>query len=216
MKFKSLITAGAVAFLFIATGNAAIAAEEAREVSAFNTVTLGGLGDLTITVGEEHSVVLEGDPRLLEKIETNVERGHLMIKRETRSWFSLNGENYGRLKVRVGVPELEKAMLAGSGNLEVKGLDGGETELAIAGSGHIKAQGGLDVIRLVINGSGEIEAENLEVKDAHVTINGSGDVLLRVAGELEATINGSGDIEYIGEPENVQSSMRGSGRIHQR
>lgn len=216
MTFKSLITVTAVAFLFVATTNAAVAAEETREVSDFDAVTFGGSGDITITVGEEHSVILEGDPRLLEEVETKVKRGRLIIKRESRSWFSFGRENYGRLKVRVSLPNLNEAMLAGSGDMDVSGFDGGEAELSIAGSGEIKAQGKLDFIRFAVNGSAEIEARDLEVKNANITINGSGDALVKVSGELEATINGSGDIEYIGEPANIKSSIRGSGDIHQR
>ena len=116
----------------------------------------------------------------------------------------------------MSVSELDETILAGSGDLEVEGLDGGEPELAIAGSGDIKAQGKLNFIGIAINGSGEVGAQNLEAKNANVTINGSGDVLVRVTDELESTINGSGDTEYISESENVQSSVHGSGRIRQR
>jgi hypothetical protein len=52
MTFKSLITVPA------ATRSAAVADEEVREVSAFDAVTFNGSGDLIITVGEEHAVVL--------------------------------------------------------------------------------------------------------------------------------------------------------------
>ena len=216
MNTKSLIAVAAITFLSAVAGDVAVAEEEVREVPAFDAVLFGGSGDLKITVGEEHSVVLQGDPRLLEEIETKVKGGRLVIKRENQSWFSFGNKNYGRLKVRVSMPELEEAMVAGSGDLDVKGLDGGETELVIAGSGDIKAQGKLELIRLVINGSGEIEARDLDADNADITINGSGEVVVKVSGNLEATINGSGDIEYIGEPKNVRKSVRGSGDIRQR
>ncbi len=123
--------------------------------------------------------------------------------------------DYGRLTARVRMPKLDEAMLAGSGDIEVEGFDGGKTSLVIAGSGYIEADGKLDYLRLTINGSGRADVPDLEVEDADVTINGSGNVLVRVSGNLEATINGSGDIEYIGEPEHVRSSVRGSGHIRE-
>ena len=113
------------------------------------------------------------------------------------------------------MPKLDEAMMAGSGDIDVKGLSGGKTSLVIAGSGEIEAEGKLDFLELTINGSGEAEMPDLEVKDADITINGSGNVLVRVSGNLDATINGSGDIEYIGEPEHVRSTVRGSGDINQ-
>jgi hypothetical protein len=216
MNSKSVVVLAAIAFLSAVIGDVAVAEEEVREVSAFDAILFAGPGDLKITVGEERSVVLQGDQRLLEEIETEVKGGRLFIKRENQSWFSFGRKNYGRLKVRVSMPELDEATLAGSGDLDVEGLDGGETELVIAGSGDIKAQGKLEFIRLVINGSGEIEARDLEAENADVTINGSGEVVVKVSGDLDATINGSGDIEYIGEPKNIRKSVRGSGDIRRR
>ena len=213
MALKTLITASVFVAPFFIVATPARASEEARELPAFDAVTFGGAGDLFITVGEEQSVVLQGDPRLLEEVETKVKNGRLYIKRDDRSWFSFSREDYGPLTVLVTVPELDGAMLAGSGNLDVEGLKGGETKLTIAGSGNIDAEGTLETLHLTIHGSGDINTEKLVVADAEVTINGSGDVIVNVENDLKATINGSGEIAYVGEPDNVKSTVRGSGSI---
>ena len=205
-----------IVFILLALAIGPLHAEEqTRDVPAFDSVVFGGSGTLKIMVGGDHSVVLEGDPRLLEEVETTVKGGRLLIKRYS-DWSFFGRKDYGSLIARVRMPQLDEAMMAGSGDLDVEGLNGGKTALVIAGSGDIEAEGKLDFLELTINGSGEAEMPDLEVKDADVTINGSGDVLVKVSGNLDATINGSGDIEYIDEPEHVRSSVHGSGDIRQR
>ncbi len=216
MTFRTLITASVFVAPFFIVATPLRANEEAREFPAFDAVTFGGAGDLFITVGGEQSVVLQGDPRLLEEVETEVRNGRLYIKREDTSWFSFGRDDYGPLTVLVSVPELEGVLLAGSGNLDVEGLEGGETKLTIAGSGRIDAEGTLEALHLTIHGSGDINTEKLITADAQVTINGSGDVRVHVREELNATINGSGEIAYLGEPENVKSTVRGSGKIRRK
>ncbi len=209
----ALITFTAIVCLSVASGQLR-AEDQIRDVAAFDSVVLGGSGILKITVGGDHSVILEGDPRLLEDVETTVKGGRLLIKRES-DWSFFGRKDYGALTAHVRMPKLEEAMLAGSGDIEVKELNGGKTSLVIAGSGDIEADGKLDFLDLTINGSGDVNMPDLEVTDAEVTINGSGDVLVRVSGNLDATINGSGDIEYVGDPARISRSVRGSGNIRQ-
>ncbi len=56
------------------------AEEQTRDVPTFDSVVFGGSGNLEVTVGEDQSVVLEGDARLLEKVKTTVQGGRLVIK----------------------------------------------------------------------------------------------------------------------------------------
>ena len=82
-KLSSHILITPVVFMFLAFASGPLHAEEqTRDVPAFDSVVFGGSGILKITVGGEHSVILEGDPRLLEEVETTVKSGRLLIKRE--------------------------------------------------------------------------------------------------------------------------------------
>jgi hypothetical protein len=85
--------------------------------------------------------------------------------------------------------------------------------LTINGSGKIEADGKVRQLMGVMNGSGKMLLDELEAQDGIVTVNGSGDIEVKATGTLRASVNGSGNIDYVGEPEKVFKSVRGSGKV---
>ena len=63
---------------------------------------------------------------------------------------------------------------------------------------------------------GDVRTDELIANEVTVVINGSGSAEVNAVEMLEGEINGSGDILYIGKPENVHSSVNGSGSIRKR
>jgi hypothetical protein len=123
---------------------------------------------------------------------------------------------------RGNTPELEIDMVAdnvtdfavqGSGDMILEGLDEERVRISIAGSGSVRATGRVDRVELSIAGSGDADLGGLSAEDVKVSIAGSGDAIVAPEDRLEVSIAGSGDVRLMTDPEDVTSSVFGSGRI---
>jgi hypothetical protein len=161
----------------------------------------------------------------------NADRDDLTLTLPGRMFrhFTLAGS--GMLMLQdIDQPRLELT-LRGSGSVEASGA-APDTEVDISGSGDAKlAALKIMRLRLHINGSGDAEAAPEE--DADVQINGSGEAHLAAApvkrlrlrtngsGDTEArpvddadiSINGSGRVRLLSRPHNLETDIRGSGRV---
>lgn len=189
------------------------AIRETRNVEAFTGVSFGGAGKVFITVGPKASVVLEADAASLGRTRTEVENGVLKIRARNDDGF-FNGR--GDIIAHITVPELRQARVSGSGELKVTGLNGGETELGISGSGSVEADGKLKALDLDISGSGSAKMDSLVVDQASVAISGSGSAVVDVRDELNVRVSGSGSVRYLSQPKDVSTSISGSGSVRRR
>ncbi len=189
------------------------AIRETRNVEAFTGVSFGGTGKVFITVGPKASVVLEGDAASLGRTRTEVENGVLKIRaRNDDGFFNSRGD----IIAHITVPELRQARVSGSGDLKVTGLNGGETELSISGSGSVEANGKLKALDLDISGSGSAKMDGLVVDQASVAISGSGSAVVDVRDDLNVRVSGSGSVRYLSQPKDVSTSISGSGSVRRR
>ncbi len=189
------------------------AIRETRNVETFTGVSFGGAGKVFITVGPKASVVLEADAATLGRTRTEVENGVLRIRaRNDDGFFSGRGD----VVAHITVPELRQARVSGSGDLKVTGLNGGETELSISGSGSVEADGKLKALDLDISGSGSAKMDGLVVDEASVAISGSGSAVVDVRDDLNVRVSGSGSVRYLTQPKDVSTSISGSGSVRRR
>ncbi len=189
------------------------AIRETRNVESFTGVSFGGAGKVFITVGPKASVVLEADAATLGRTRTEVENGVLKIRARNDDGF-FNGR--GDIIAHITVPELRQARVSGSGDLKVTGLNGGETELSISGSGSVEANGKLKALDLDISGSGSAKMDTLVVDEANVAISGSGTAVVDVRDDLNVRVSGSGSVRYLSQPKDVSTSISGSGSVRRR
>lgn len=200
-----------------------------EKVRGVSRVSLAVPGSLTIEVGAEAPLEIEGDDNIVDQIEVTREGDHLTIER--RDGVTIQPQ--APLRFRIGVPSLAALDLAGSGRIETKGAVRGESFAAsmagsgtirvaevdvetvsvnVAGSGDVVLGGRTDRLDLHIAGSGDVELGDLAAETAAINIAGSGDANVSVASRIEASILGSGDVTYSGSPE-VETSSMGSGSI---
>ena len=201
-------------------------ASRTYDVAAFNAVDLRGSDDVDVKTGTAFSVTAEGDPKILDQLEITVVNGTLRVGRKDGKWFG--GDDSG-VVVRVVMPKLQSASvagsgdltvdraegdvsaaIAGSGNLSIADLRGGAADLSIAGSGDLSVKGVAAKLSAAIAGSGDIEAGGLTASTADVSIAGSGSVKGVVKGAASVSIMGSGDVELTGGAKCTVSAL-GSG-----
>jgi len=189
--------------------------QETRDVGAFEGVSFGGSGKVFITIGPKTSVVLESDAETLKRTRTEVDDGVLRIRRRNGDDDFWDGRR-SDIVVRITVPRLESARVSGSGDLKVTGLNGGETKLAVSGSGSVEADGRLQSLSLAISGSGDANMAGLVTNEANVAISGSGSAVIDVREDLNVRVSGSGSVRYLTQPKDVNTSISGSGSVRRR
>ena len=185
-----------------------VAKTETRDVPVFTSVSSAGSPDVTITIGQQQSLSIEADDNILPVLTTEVKNGKLEIG---------SSESYSpktKIKITITVAQLDGASVAGSGEINVVGVNSKTFSAQIAGSGEINLNGSADALNATVTGSGDLDATKFTVADATVNVTGSGDAKVNATRSLNATVTGSGDIKFASNPDlNVQSSIQGSGRV---
>lgn len=234
-KVSSIIFISIIFFANYATAsNFSEARKEERKVDDFKEIVLAIPADLFISQGDNNEVIIEADDNVLEKINTEVRNGKLIIEFEKR----YNYRGFSKIKIYVSMPEIEKLsltgsgriisnspikaekigfLLSGSGLIEIDELVAGKVGVMITGSGDIKVKGKTkaNYLDATITGSGDFESVNLTFDKANLTITGSGSMNTSIVDELNAVITGSGKIYYQGNPL-IDARITGSGKISNR
>lgn len=204
--------------------------QEKRNVGKFDKIGLTVSADLYLKQGNITEVIIEANEEVLERLETEVKNGKLVIKFDT--WrFS----RYPRFKIFITTQEVseldvsgsgdiiaesviqtdEMALrISGSGGIKIDDLKANDLTVGISGSGNINVAGSqtLKSLDLSISGSGDLDASELAVEDFKGRISGSGSCRAYVNSTLKASISGSGKIFYSGKPV-IDASISGSGKV---
>jgi hypothetical protein len=187
---------------------------EVRDVRDFQEVSLEGVGTLIIEQGETESLTIEAEPRVLQRIATEVRNGRLTI-RPDRSFETREPITYF-LTIR----ELTGIELAGAGRVEAAQLSADQLRVNASGAGAVVVDS-LTANTLDLTASGNVQAElagtvdsqTIEVSDAasyaaadlssrlaSVTASGASQVTVNVSESLDARVSGAARVEYIGNP----------------
>lgn len=202
---------------------------ESRPVADIQSVDLAGSGDLTIIQGDTESLSIEAEDNILPLLETPVDKGALRIglkgdaaptvpikmKLNVKTLNSAQLSGSGKIRTeKLTAPGTLEVSLKGSGLIDLKGIECEKWNLAVVGSGTVKAAGHAKEQKVMVVGSGDYEGFGLETGAAEVTISGSGDCEINAKDKLTATISGSGDIDYTGAA-TVTKKVSGSGAVTQ-
>ncbi len=229
MKFIAILITSC--FLF----NIQLLAQEkqTRNVGSFSGIALSSGGTVYLTQGDEEKVEVQASSDIIDEIITEVRGGTLVIKRrDSDSWFSW-GSSSGSFDVYVTARRIEEVDVSGSGRiygqnkitsdrLELDVSGSGRMELKvytkmieadISGSGRIQLEGNGTDLEVSISGSGSVDAIDFAVENCEARISGSGRCEVNVSKSIDARISGSGSVYYKGEPDKINSSTSGSGRV---
>jgi len=197
---------------------------ETRELGAFTSISMRGIGKIFINQGKEQKVAIEGDEVAINRITTNVTDGKLVID-VGRDWIEKVSAGFDFLSSHdirffITVKELEELEIAGAADVEAKdiktkdltlkmigatnvkvfNLSADSLKTEIPGAGKIAVDGKVDDLSVTLAGAGNFSGHKLKSKTAKVTLSGVGSAQLWVTGELDVTIAGVGSVEYYGNP----------------
>lgn len=201
-------------------GDRTVQRRDVQVAGGFDKVALAGSQNVIVKVGGAPSVRVEGEAGLLDRLEIGV-RGngelHIGYKKD-RDWSWGFSRDRKPVTVFVIVPTLTAARVAGSGDIQVDRVEGGNfagaiegsgdlqiaamkvgnAAFAIAGSGDIRASGTAENVDLSIAGSGDLDMKGLQTRNAKVSVMGSGDVWARASDTADVSVMGSGEVELSG------------------
>lgn len=200
-----------------------------RTTSNFDGVAVAGSFDVVLVKGKEGKITIEGEENIIPFIETEIDKDLLKISFKKNT----NINTTKKLTITVYFESIEKASLAGSGNITsnetIKSKDfavaiGGsgnitlkvianEISANIGGSGNIDLTGTTNEITCSIAGSGSIKAYALNADSLNANIAGSGSVNATVKSKIKAKLVGSGSVYYKGNPSDIDTKSVGSGSV---
>lgn len=212
----------------VVDGNGNVVDEE-RHVGMFRSVEARGFMNVYVTQGDGYHVRLQGESNILPYIETKVGDNTLVVG--TLHAVSINTTQ--ELNVYVTVPQLDKVVLSGSGNIISKNtlsspepmhfdlngsgdvnvaVDAPAVSTSLAGSGRLRLSGQTRDLRVELAGSGTFRGDSLKSEAAKISIMGSGNAYVFASVHLDVSIGGSGDVYYWGGP-SISSKIFGSGNL---
>lgn len=187
------------------TFDAADGASVAR--GAPDEVRLSGELDLSVLVGREFAVWIDGHTELVGLVAVALEGQRLTIS------LPRNTRLVPPPHVEVELPALGALSVIGSGTARVTGVSADTLALSLSGSGDLAVTGRARSVTLELLGSGEAHLEGLAADEVTVDKVGSGVARVAASATLRGTIVGSGDLLYDGRPATVAVDSIGSGNV---
>jgi hypothetical protein len=197
--------------------------------TGFTDVALKSSDDVDVRVGPDFSVQAEGDAAVLDQLDIRLDGKTLNLGRKTKT--GVMWDKGGAARIRIVIPQLRAATVAGSGTMQVEravgkfeGVVAGsgdlriaavaaeEASLSIAGSGNVTLAGRADKLDLSVAGAGDLNGQQFTADRADISIAGSGSVRANVGGPASVSILGSGDVELRGGAK-CEVSKIGSGAV---
>ena len=178
----------------------------------FDAIQLNGAFEMTVQVTHQPrtaNVVVTASSDILPYIKVQVKNKTLYIfKRDDWEFHS-----FKKIKIMVNVDNLESIKINGSSDAHISNIKADNFVAEINGSGDIILQGNVKKLAAEIHGSGDIDAKNLIAEKAKASIYGSGDIIVNTTQKIDINIYGSGTVEYYGNPQEIEQSFSGSGKI---
>ncbi len=199
---------------------------EAREVKDIQAVALEGVGTLLIAQGDTESLIIEAEPKVLRRIETEVRGGTLTI-RPARSFTTREAITYHLMVKQLSAIELSGAgvvevpalsseqlrlTLDQAGSLTIEQLTATTLEVASSGNGAITLAGSVDQQTVTLSGAAQYDASGLQSRAAAISADGAAQAVVNVTETLQASAGGAARIQYIGNPE-VSEDVSAAGSV---
>lgn len=208
---------------------------ETREVAPFTRLSFAGVGDLTITQGDQVSVVIEADDEILPEIRSEVRGETLHIGYKPIGILKMLFQAGKPIRIRVTMVEIAEISNSGAGNIYAPAIRAPQLDLqasgvgsitvdrltverlniGISGTGSVTLVGQAGEQKLSLSGVGSYRAGDLQSEQGIVHISGTGSAVLWTTESLDASLSGVGSLEYYGTP-HVRQHISGIGRINGR
>lgn len=180
---------------------------EKRTLASFKSVEASGAFEVNIVCQQSQSFEIEGDDNLLPIIKTDVKDGNLRVYSNTQ--FSASRP----IEIRISVPDLEKYISSGAGDVHISGVKNDQLVLSNTGATNIEASGQTKFVDIESSGAGNIETNELHTERAKISVSGAANVEVYATQQLDVSVSGIGSVTYSGNPPVVNKSVSGIGTV---
>jgi len=189
------------------TEGSGVLATQSRNVADFIRLDVAGTPQVIVRVGVPKSVVIHGDDNLLRLVTTKVADGTLEVS-QAGDFNSHRG-----IQVEVAIPSLAGVMLSGTGDLSVTGVRTDRFKVDLSGAGRLEMSGTAKRVDASVTGVGDARLGRLLSSDTHVVVSGTGSATVFATKSLYASVSGTGNITYHGNPQQIKTSITGTGSV---
>lgn len=197
------------ATLLAASASDAAPGARKYQLAGFTSVSLSGSDRLVVRAGQRYSVRAVGERLDLDRMTMEVRDGSLHIGRRSERLGGRLAPSR-TVTVTVTLPRLDAVALAGSGSATVDAVRGDDFQMALSGSGGIRAQGAARKLSLAVKGSGGIDARALDARTVQAAVSGSGSIRGVARDNASIAVRGSGTVRLTGT-NRCQIATAGSG-----
>ena len=186
-----------------------------RSVPSFTKISVASDIDVIYAENNNRSVKVEAHTDIIDKIETNVENGELIIKLKKDKKNQPFRKSH-MMNVYVSAPILEQISAAG-------GSDFSANEINSKNDIKISASGGADIeidnitanqILINVSGGADVEIKSLKAKDCQINASGGADADIKLqTTSVNAKASGGADITLKGKTGNINANSSGAGDI---
>ncbi len=162
--------------------------------------------DVQYTQGPVAKITVSGPARAVENVE--IDGGHVR-------WVHGHHRHWGDLTIVMTAPAVTHFQISGSGRLAIANYKQDRLDVGISGSGDVTASGETNDVSLEVSGNGDADLAGLKAKTARVDISGSGEAKIAPTDAANVEISGSGEVSLLTHPPKLETSISGSGSLHQ-
>lgn len=191
---------GLAATLALATAMPALAAGTAEKVAPFSALSLSGPFDLAWHRAARQSVVLTGDPYVVENLRVAVRDGVLRITWPT----GLDLPKHATVHLAIGSPDLSRLDTHGALRARLTGLAGPTFTFHNDGAAAATLTGDVGTFAIASHGAASIDAGALHARDLSLRMRGQGNFRLYATDDAAITMYGAGHAELLGHPKHHQ------------
>lgn len=208
------IGAAAISYAFggienVEVGSRDRSSDETRQLDLkdFDKISIKGVYELDVTVGEDYAIALSGRPEDLDRAEARVESGALVLDQKRRdSGEKKRRRGHDGVTAKISMPNLVAIDVAGVVDGKVTGIAADGFRAVLSGVGDLELAGACTSLEARVSGVGDLDASELRCANVRVTVSGVGDAEVYASEAVNASVSGMGSISVSGDPKQVEKS----------
>lgn len=185
-------------------------ASDSMALDDFDRVVVRGAWSVRIDQGESFSVDIAYPEPMRDRIDVRTSGDTLILG--SRDWSGPMGRE---LSAAIVMPSLREIRIEGAADVDFRGFDEEEMDVAIEGAGQITAEDSrARRLSVSLDGLGQIDLDDLTAVDATVSLDGAGEIILDMdGGILDGNVDGMGSVRYSGRVSDERIDVDGFGSV---
>lgn len=192
------------------SASAAHAADQARTVAPFTSISVQGPISVTVDAGKaQQSLLVRGSDKFVNGLVSEVVNGELRLRMRDKSMTTHHDDQ----RIIIAMPQLRAFDAEGAGEIRLNAVRGERLDVNYRGAGSMAINGQVRTFKMTAEGVGEVDSKALIANDVDIRFQGIGDVKVYARERLDVKVQGMGSLTYYGRPRTLNKSVQGLGSV---